>query len=178
MNVPKVHDNRKVRSFLDGYVSCHEACEDYPALDDIFSGVLELKTEGVTSTRSLSRQVLFHLLQQCRTIDVSSVKAATRLPYAYRTLLAYASLARVASKAIEGFIETLSEKKAALSLGQARNAIDAPYADELALAVAASRPWKPDSKTATYRRGSEGDNLGGLSLLRSFALAGLLQQTA
>ena len=45
MNVPKVHDNRKVRAFLDGYVSCQEACEDYPALDDIFSGVLELKTE-------------------------------------------------------------------------------------------------------------------------------------
>ena len=90
MNVPKVHDNRKVRALLDGYVSCQELCEDYPALDDIFSGVLELKTQGDTSTRSLSRQVLFHILQQCRTIDVSSVKGATRLPYAYTTIAAYA----------------------------------------------------------------------------------------
>ena len=170
-----MHNNRKVQAFLDGYVSCHEACEDYPPLDDIFSGVLELKTEGVTSTRSLSRQVLFHLLQQCPTIDVSFIKAATRLPYAYTTIAAYAALARVASKAIEGFIETLSEKKAALSLGRARNAIDAPYADELALAVAASRPWKPDSKIPTYIKGSEGDGSTGLSLLRKFAMAQLLE---
>ena len=178
MNVPKVHDNRKVRSFLDGYVSCQELCEDYPPLDDIFSGVLELKTQGDTSTRSLSRQVLFHILQQCRTIDVSSVKTATRLPYAYRTLLAYAGIARVASKAIERFSDGLLNRTAVVSLGRCRRAIDAPYADELALAVAASRTWRPDSKTVTYIEGPDGDSPGGLSLLRSFALAGLLQPTA
>ena len=177
MNVPKVHNNTRARAFLAGYLSVQELCEDYPAIDDIFSGILELKTAGATSTRSLSRQVLFHILQQCRTIDVSSVKVATRLPYAYTTIAAYAALARVASKAIERFTATLSERKAALSLGRARKAIDAPYADELAVAVAASRKWRPDSIIPTYKKGSDGDSRSGLSLIRSFALAGLLQLT-
>ena len=175
-NVPKTHNNAKVQQFLDGYVSVHELCEDYSPIDDIFSGVLELKTAGITSTRSLSRQVLFHILQQCRTIDVSSIKGMTRVPYAYRTLAAYASLARVASKAIERFAETLSDKTTAMSLGRSRVAIDAPYADELALAVAASRPWKPDSKIATYVEGSEEDGSDGLSTLKRYALAKLLEQ--
>lgn len=174
-NTPKTHNNTRVRAFLAGYVSVHELCEDYPAIDDIFSGTLELKTAGVTSTRSLSRQVLFHILQQCRTIDVSSVKGAARLPYAYTTLAAYAALARVTSKAIERFTETLDTRKAALSRGRARAASDAPYADELAVAVAASRPWKPDSKIPTYRESPEGDGSTGLSLLRNFALAQLLE---
>jgi hypothetical protein len=153
----------------------HELCEDYPQIDDIFSGVLELRTAGDTSTRSLSRQVLFHILQQCRTIDVSSIRGATRTPYAYTTLAAYAALARVASKAIEAFIETFADRNAALSLGRARVAIDAPYADELAVAVASARPWKPDSKIPTYIQGVEGDGSTGLALLRSFALARLLE---
>ena len=180
---PNVHDNRKVRSFLEGYVSARELCEDYPAIDDILSGALELKTEGDTSTRSLSRQVLFHILQQCPTIDVSSIKAATRVPYAYNTLAAYAAVARVVSKAIERFIDNLADRKAVQSLGRARTAIDRPYADDLALAVSASRPWRPpgvrqaDPILLTYIQAPEdGDSLTGLALLKRFAQAQLLEQ--
>ena len=175
MSAPcKTHDNTRVLAFLDGYVSVHELCEDYPPMDDIFTGVLELKTGGVTSTRTLSRQVLFHILQQCQTIDVSSVKGATRLPYAYTTIAAYALLARVASKAIEGFIEKLTVKKASRSLGCARVAIDAPYADELAVAVAACRPWVPSRVIPTYKE-VERDGSCGLTLLKTFARAQLLE---
>jgi hypothetical protein len=174
-NVPKSHDNTRTRDFLTGYLSVHELCEDHPPIDDIFSGVLALRTAGVTSTRSLSRQVLFHILQQCKAINVSSVTASTLVPYAYRTLTAYASLARVASKAIAGFIETLGEGKAELSLGCARAVIDAPYADELARAVAASLEWKPAFKTATYKEHPGEDDFSGLALLRGFAQAELLE---
>lgn len=174
-NTPKTHNNTRVRAFLAGYVSMQELCEDYPPIDDIISGILELKTEGVTSTRTLSRQVLFHILQQCRTIDLSSVKGTTRVPYAYTTLAAYAALARVASKAVERFTDALAEGKAALSLGRARAALDAPYADELAVAVAASSPWKPDFKIPTYIKGLEGDGSTGLPLSENFGLAHLLE---
>jgi len=101
-------------------------------MDDIFSGILALKTAANTATRSLSRQTLFQILQHCETIDVASVNAATGGRYAYSTVASYAAVARVASKAIGSFIHRLPEvEPPRLPLGHERRNLDAPYRREL-----------------------------------------------
>ena len=130
-NTPKLHNNERAQSFLDAYLTAAEVCEDNPQVDDIFSGVLELKTEGDSSTRSLSRQVLFQILQRCPTIDVASINSATNGSYSYRSLAGYAALARVASKAIAGFIDKMPVGVHRLTIRQEQQLLDDPYEDEL-----------------------------------------------
>ena len=130
-NRPKRHDNGQVQGFLSGYLSAHEVCLDYPAVDDILSGVLELQTEGSTSTRSLSRQVLFHILQSCPLIDVESIKLATHGRYSYRSIAGYAATARTASKAIQGFLAKLPPFALRLTVVEARRLTDSPYLVDL-----------------------------------------------
>jgi len=131
MNPPKTHDNERVQAFLQPYLKPHELCEDLPKVDDIFSGVLQLKTAGDTSTRSLSRRTLFHILQSCPSIDVASIDRAVDGRYAYNTLAAYAAAARVASKALQGLIERLPEGALRLTIVQERHRLDGPYHDGL-----------------------------------------------
>lgn len=130
-NVPKTHDNTSVQRFLDGYYSANDLARDYPEADDILSGVLELKTMGDTSTRSMSRQVLFHVLQWCPAITVASINTATNGSYAYATLARYAALARIASKSLEVFAERLPEAVRRLSIKEARRSLDALYDGDL-----------------------------------------------
>jgi len=130
-NVAKSWDNAKVSDFLDGYFSAGELCRDYPEVDDILSGVLALKTAGDTSTRSLSRQVLFRILQCCPAIDVASIDVMTNGQYSYRSLAGYAAAARVASKALAEFADRMRPgEPQALSFGESRKRLDAPYAIE------------------------------------------------
>jgi hypothetical protein len=103
-NKPKSHDNHRVHAFLSDYYAAAEVCSDYPPIDDIFSGVLAAKTAGNTATRSLSRAVLFHILQRCPLITVAAAALATNNKYATSTIEGYAAAARVASRAIAGFI--------------------------------------------------------------------------
>lgn len=131
MNIPKSQDSRTVVDFLGGYLTAGGACGEHPEIDDILSGTLELKPAGSTSTRTMSRQVLFHVLQQCQTIDVASINRATNGRYAYSTEAAYAALARVASTAIGRFIERLPKAAVEPSIKGLREAIDAPYHEEL-----------------------------------------------
>jgi hypothetical protein len=145
---------------------------EYPQIDDIFSGILELMTVGNTSTRSLSRQTLFHILQGCPTIDVASIRKATHGNYAYSSLAGYAAIARVASKAIAGFIARIPEEPRRLTIRQERELIDAPYADELAIAVAASKPWQYPAGLHS-EEGSHPPQ--GLQALRRFAMERLLE---
>ena len=57
---------------------------------------------------------------------------ATHGRYAYSTLAEYAAIARVASKAIEGYLATLPPLPAdAKTLRQCQQELDAPYAAEL-----------------------------------------------
>jgi hypothetical protein len=128
LNTPKTHDNRRVQEFLDVFPSVSELCVELPAVDDIFAGVLALRSGGNTATRSLSRRALFLILQDCETIDAASVDAATGGRYAHSTVLAYAALARVASKALEGLIGTGA---AAAGSVAARVELDRPYIDQL-----------------------------------------------
>ena len=126
-----MHNNTKVQTFLSNHHDITELCETFPPLDDIFSGVLELKTIGDTSTRALSRKVLFHILRWCPVIDVVSIERVTQGKYAYRSLAGYATLARVASKALERFIDKLPEGRREMTMKQAQQALDAPHMDEL-----------------------------------------------
>jgi len=127
VNTPKTHDNSRVQRFLFGYLSAYELCSEYPQVEDIFSGVLGLKTEGVTSTRSMSRSTLFAILQQCPTISTAAVDEATSGNYAQRTVTAYAALARVTSQAIESFLGTLPPEELLGDTGEHRMLLDAPY---------------------------------------------------
>lgn len=126
LNRPKTLDNRDVRAFLEDFYCASDACECCPELDDIFSGVLALKTAGDTSTRSLSRQVLFHVLQWCDSIDVASISEATQATYAPRTMERYAAVARVASRAIRRVILKGTTRRD--SAGLARRELDAEFA--------------------------------------------------
>lgn len=126
-----VHDNTQVQRFLAGYYCVSELCEDYREVDDIFSGVLELKTQGDTATRSLSRQQLFHILQWCPVITATAVNRATNARHASRTVEKYAALARVASKALEGFLRKLPKGARKVSVKDSRDAVDGPYHEEL-----------------------------------------------
>lgn len=120
-----------MQAFLTAYLEVSELCECHPRIDDIFSGALELRTAADTATRALSRQVLFHILQQCPRIDVASLNAATRGRYAYRSLAGYAAVARVVSKSLEAFIGRLPAVAHQLTVKRAQQALDAPHAEAL-----------------------------------------------
>jgi hypothetical protein len=95
-----MHDNRAVSERLHGYLKVREFCDDHPYADDIIAGVLSFKTPGDTATRTLSRQTLFHVLQQCPIITAEAVADVTYGRFAERTCRVYAAAARVASKAL------------------------------------------------------------------------------
>jgi hypothetical protein len=126
-----MHDNRHVQQFLSTFYSVTELCEHHRRADDIFSGVLELKTAGDTSTRSISRQQLFHILQWCPEITVRAVLEVTRGRLARQTAERYAALARVASNALERFIRRLPEGPGKRTARQSRDALDGPFFAEL-----------------------------------------------
>ena len=141
-STPRTHDSRKVQAFLDSYSTCGELCRAHHRIEDIFSGALELKTAGDSSTRSLSRRALFHVLQSCGSINVASINTVTNGRYAYCTLASYAAAARVASKAIERYIGRLPSADGRLTLKQEQHLLDstcdAPF---LALAGMARQPF-------------------------------------
>lgn len=126
-----MHDSARVHAFIHPYLKAWELCEDHPRIGDIFSGVLELKTAGDTSTRSLSRQVLFHILQCCPAIHVQGIAKATNGRYAYRSHAGYAAAARVASKAIDRYVSEMPSTGHRLTIKQERALIDFPYDDQL-----------------------------------------------
>ena len=126
-SLPKTHDNGRVHRYLHSYLKAWELCEAHPAIDDIFSGVLALKSEGDSSTRSLSRQVLFHILQCCPSIHVGAISGATNGRYAYSTNAAYAAASRVASKAIANYLDQMNCKVQPLTILEERKRLDAPY---------------------------------------------------
>ena len=131
MNQPKSHDNSIVSDFLSGYFHAGDVCERHPQVDDIFSGALGLKTPGNSATRTLSRKVLFQILQSCQVIDVESISQVTCRQYKYSTVAVYSATARVISKALHRFIMGLPLNPEAVSVREARDAIDAPYRPEL-----------------------------------------------
>lgn len=141
MRPPSIHQSTKTCTFLDSYLTSAEACEDHPWLDCILSGVLALRTAGDTATRSLSRKVLFNLLQQCEVISTREVAEVLRGRYASRTIEQYALTARVVSKAIERRL-AFGTPVNVIGSRQARRELDAPYQAALEAAEAESMAFR------------------------------------
>lgn len=132
MNRPRSHNNQAVLAFLTAYDRAFDLFREHPAVEDIFTGVLELRSPGDSATRTLSRRVIFNVLKRCPRIDVAAVTEVTGGKYAYRTAASYAAVARVASKAIEGYLGG-DPKGIDLMLPSQRDRdeLDAPYRLEL-----------------------------------------------
>lgn len=128
---PTLHDNTAVCAYLADLHSAWELEEAMPEAGDIFTGALALKTSRCTSTRTLSRKMLFRILRRCEAITAKAIEHATSQRYAPRTVDAYAALARVVSKALEGVISKQPEGPRRPTLKDAQDMLDAPYVSEL-----------------------------------------------
>lgn len=136
-NATKRHASGPVHAFLADYWTATELCRVYPQTDDILSGVLALRTAGNTSTRALSRKVLFRILRACPVITTEAVRVVTGNRYSPPTVAQYAALARVASKALEPFVATLPElTHRPRTDRQEQEALDRPHLDDLEAARA------------------------------------------
>lgn len=135
MRPPLTHDNQATAGFLAGYFTAAEACSAFPWLDDILSGVLALRTERDSGTRTLSRKVLFFLLQRCDVISTKHFQEALQGRYQARTVERYAAVARVASKAIEWRIQA-APAATREDAREASRSIDAEWKADLDTAVA------------------------------------------
>ena len=137
----KMQDNHAVREFASNFWNATDMTSVYPATDDILAGVLGLRTEGDSATRSLSRTSLFHILSNLGSISVREVQALLRSSYSERTVQKYTEAARVASKALAAFVGALTSVQASRKhtsrLAEMR-AIDARYAADVAKAQALS----------------------------------------
>lgn len=95
-------DNRRVSAYLSTFATLSELTGLHPSMDDIFTGVSRLQTEGQGSTRPLSRRQLFHVLSMC---DHITADAAAQGDVSLRHAQRYAGHARVASKAIARLLD-------------------------------------------------------------------------
>lgn len=148
MRPPTTHPNAEASDYLADYLNASEACADLPWLDDILAGVLALRTEGDSGTRSLSRKVLFLVLQRCQVISSRHVDTALGGRYQPRTVERYASLARVASRAIAARIPGAGG--VAESLPAAREELDGPFSLDAAEAETASLLRSASEPSAAY----------------------------
>ena len=125
------HDNTRVQAFVSNYASAFDLAQDWPTLDDVLTGATLLQPEGQCSTRALSKRYLFHVLQQCSMISTAAVAEVLGAARSLTTAVRYASIARVASKAIARCLATHPEWQHEVALLRAsREEIDAPYLAE------------------------------------------------
>lgn len=136
-------DNRRVSAYLSNFTTLSELIGLHPSIDDIFTGVSRLQTEGQGSTRPLSRRQLFHVLSVCDHITVKAVAdvLGKETPGHSRTAQRYAGHARVASKAIARLLDQRPWLEAAVSfwspagrrqtVAEAQAELDEPYFAEL-----------------------------------------------
>lgn len=97
------HDNARVSQFLGESLSCVTSPAVDARIDDVLTGALELAGAGDTRTRTLRRKVLRAILVNCGHLSVQNIQqVVTGDRYADRTVRAYAELARVASRGIQG----------------------------------------------------------------------------
>jgi hypothetical protein len=167
---PKSLDNSALRQFAACFFDASDMTSTYPDTDSILSGVLALRSQGDSATRSLSRTTLFQIISRLDSITVGNVQALLGSRYAERTAQKYTEVARVASKALAVFVSNLSQveaKQRHTSRLAEMQSLDAPYkvdaaeAEALCLRMPASRgldtlvPLPADQRTpdALTRRG-------------------------
>ncbi len=141
MNIPKVHDNRRVLSFMDQFDGMGEACHTFPGIDDLITGALLLSTPGHTATRTLSRKLLFMILTNCPSISTQAVHELTQHRYSDNQAGRYAQLSRLVSKALDPWLDTHPDGMEYTGTRAEQRATDAPHRQDLLKAVARSTPW-------------------------------------
>lgn len=127
-----VHDNSRVQTFVNCFHDVYDLGEAMPRLADAITGIVHLQTEGQASTRPLSKAMLFRVLAGCQTIDTASATVALCREYSPAAVARYTAAARVASKAIDRFLDTHPAwEPIAIQIKESREEIDRPYAQEL-----------------------------------------------
>jgi hypothetical protein len=137
----KQHNNTAVGLFVRCFWNASDMIEMYPKTDDILSGVLALKSERDTATRSLSRSHLFKILGVLPRISAHDVRVVLGARYNERTCQKYAAAACTASKALASYISTMTEVQAARKYNSRlahMQAMDAPYRADATKAEALS----------------------------------------
>lgn len=138
---PTQHDNQIVLEFVQDFFFVSDLCCAFPEIDDIFSGVLAAKTRGDTSTRSLSRKFIFHILQHIPVINIAEVTVLASGRYAKSTVSAYALASRVVSRAIQNLISSLPDRPRDMTTPQVGEAFAALYSHELDAYVTGPERW-------------------------------------
>lgn len=111
-----VHDNRRVRAFLQESICDPEPEHPFDRSDDehddaprwvsdVLIGNTHLQTEGQKSTRPLSRHLLVRVLTRCDDLSAESVAEALRRDYSRAAIQRYTAHARAASKALDRLID-------------------------------------------------------------------------
>lgn len=112
-NATKSHDSQRVQQFVLAFINGTHLCEAHSAADDILVGAAWLQPEGHKATRPLKRGVLFQVLRACPYITTAAVKEATSVhQYCPAQVARYAASARVASKALESWLDANPQAEA------------------------------------------------------------------
>lgn len=89
--------------------SLRELLETYSRIEDVFTGVVHLQSEGQGNTRPLSKRKLYAALRSCSVISTETVamalaRVSVEVP-SNATVGRYAAIARIASRAIDDLLE-------------------------------------------------------------------------
>lgn len=107
---PIRRDNRRVQTFMCKFMKTSQLLDNFPSIDDVFSGVVWLQTVGEKHDGPLSKRNLFRVLRSCEVIETTAVTAALAVghnaAYSKSTVARYSAAARVASRAIARLLET------------------------------------------------------------------------
>jgi hypothetical protein len=106
------HDNSAVVDRLENLCRLKDAIAEYPALDDILTGVCRLDYGG--NTRPLSASKFFWLLSTMRVITIPAVEKCTGDSYGHAAKIA--SGLRIASRAFESHVTMLEARREAAAL--------------------------------------------------------------
>lgn len=124
---PRAHDNTRVAAFMGSCLEVGELLDNWPRVDDILTGAVQLQTEGQGSTRPMSKRRLFQVLRSCPVIGTHATALALGLDNSLTTAKRYAAAAGVASRAVLALLVADPRYEAAGGLAADREALDAPY---------------------------------------------------
>jgi hypothetical protein len=127
-----VHDNKRGQAFARKFACVSDLGQEFPAVDDALVGITYLQTEGQESTRPLSKRMLFRVIQECEAISSKAVAEALGRSYSLAAVGRYTAIARVASRAIDRFLDqNPGAEDHAGHLKADRQDLDHPYVAEM-----------------------------------------------
>ncbi|TAM34137.1 MAG: hypothetical protein EPN61_17560 [Burkholderiaceae bacterium] len=154
----KVHDNGEARQFLSRFSDAPDLARACPAADNILAGAAALQPAGDGSTRPLSKDTLLRILRHLDSLTVRAVQGLLPANSAERTARRYTEAARVASKALSGYLRSPAKGQAGEGTAEARAEVDALHTADAADAEALSLACyaDPDAYGGTREAGDFG----------------------